>query len=239
MANKTVNLPDIGSITLYKRRGARSIRLSIRGNTVRVTVPYWLPYQAGVEFARQHAAWISKHRVQPELLTDEMSVGKYHDLYFESSAAHTRPTTRTQDGRITVKLPSDMDYTHPVAQAAAAKSSIRALKREAEELLPSRLRRLAAKHGFTFKSVEIKRLKSRWGSCNQQKEIVLNCFLMQLPWELIDYVLLHELLHTQIMAHGPRFWAELGKRIPNLPETRKTMRSHRPLLNGPLNMSNM
>jgi predicted metal-dependent hydrolase len=53
---------------------------------------------------------------------------------------------------------------------------------------------------------------------------------MQLPWELIDYVILHELVHTVVMAHGPKFWDELDKYVNNLAAKRKAIRSHQPAL---------
>ncbi len=115
-------------------------------------------------------------------------------------------------------------------QAQAERAAVRALKKEAAQLLPQRLESLARQHGFSYNSVGIKRLKSRWGSCNERQDIVLNCFLMQLPWHLIDYVLLHELVHTRVLRHGAPFWNELGKYAKNLPAIRKEMKLYQPAL---------
>jgi len=81
--------------------------------------------------------------------------------------------------------------------------------------------------------VRIKRLSSRWGSCDSHQNIVLNLYLMQLPWECIDYVLLHELTHTQILRHGAPFWDAMGKLLPNLAAIRKQMRGYHPVLQSP------
>lgn len=123
-----------------------------------------------------------------------------------------------------------MDYLHESAQAAAKRGSEKALLKEAEALLPERLATLADQKGFHFRSVRVRKLKGRWGSCNQNHDIVLNSYLMQLPWHLIDYVLLHELVHTRVMAHGKPFWAELGKYVKDLPTVRKVMRQQHPHL---------
>lgn len=123
-----------------------------------------------------------------------------------------------------------MDPAHPAVQKAAQTASIRALKKEAGQLLPQRLRTLAMQTGFTYKSVGVKQLKSRWGSCTHQKEITLNLFLMQLPWRLIDYVLLHELTHTKVMRHGPPFWKELEKHVPRAKQLSKEIANHHPVL---------
>jgi predicted metal-dependent hydrolase len=133
---------------------------------------------------------------------------------------------------IVVKLPAAVEYSHPEAQLAASKASIRALRSQAATLLPQRLEQLATKHDFSYTSVAIKQLKSRWGSCDQNGNITLNLFLMQLPWDCIDYVLLHELLHTRIMQHGPVFWGALTEVLPNHKELRRTIRGYQPVLHG-------
>ncbi|MGH7192412.1 MAG: M48 metallopeptidase family protein, partial [Candidatus Saccharimonadales bacterium] len=102
----------------------------------------------------------------------------------------------------------------------------------AERLLPQRLAAVAEAHGFDYGGVHIKRLKSRWGSCDQDGMIVLNLFLMQLPWEYIDYVLLHELMHTRIMRHGPDFWQAMAELQPDVKALRGRLREYRPALDG-------
>ena len=62
MATKQVNLPNIGPVMLYKRRGNRSLRLSIASDgEVRVSMPYWLPYKACETFAIAKSRWIAEH----------------------------------------------------------------------------------------------------------------------------------------------------------------------------------
>lgn len=51
--------------------------------------------------------------------------------------------------------------------------------------------------------------RTRWGSCSGKNNISLNVKLVLLPEELIDYVILHELVHTRIHNHGKKFWDEL------------------------------
>ena len=94
------------------------------------------------------------------------------------------------------------------------------------------MRQLAQVHGFEYRSVQIKQLTGRWGSCDSQRNIILNLFLMQLPWELIDYVILHELTHTTIMKHGPPFWEAMARVLPQVQQRRRAMRRYRPAVAG-------
>lgn len=228
MPKKSVTVESVGQVALYKRRGARHIKLSItHAGEIRVSLPVWAPYQAGVDFVRSKSDWINRVRKPKSLLTDHQPIGKQHTLRFLASTGQT-VRTRLAGTTIIVSLPPGVTADAPQVQRAAEAAVIRALKREAEDMLPVRLRTIAQLHGFDFRSVSVKKLKGRWGSCTDKKDIVLNCYLMLLPWELIDYVLVHELVHTRIMAHGKPFWDEVGRYVDNLAAKRKAIRAHRP-----------
>ena len=81
----------------------------------------------------------------------------------------------------------------------------------ARKRLVHRLNYLAGKYGFQYNRVFIKNQKTRWGSCSGKNNINLNVNLVRLPDELIDYTILHELVHTRIKNHGHRFWAQMNQ----------------------------
>jgi predicted metal-dependent hydrolase len=83
------------------------------------------------------------------------------------------------------------------------------LRNQAKTVLPELLKQLAERHGFTYKTVKIRKSKTRWGSCSSKGTISLSFYLMLLPLHLKEYVLLHELCHTIHMNHGPAFWTLL------------------------------
>lgn len=232
MPVKKIEIPDIGTVHLYKRRGTKSLRLSINhSGIVRVSMPPWVPYRMGLEFVLKKRNWLQTKRQKPVLLESGQRIGKAHHLLFTHQPGRQQIRSQLLDsGEIRVSLPVSTDPSDPIAQKSAEKACIRALRQEAEGLLPGRLVTLAKEHGFSYRSVSVKRLSSRWGSCSEHHDIVLNSYLMQLPWELIDYVLLHELLHTQIMAHGTEFWTALGKHVHDLKRIRKDIRAYQPRL---------
>lgn len=90
-----------------------------------------------------------------------------------------------------------------------------ALRRKAQSILPSQLAELAKLHGFSYAGVNIRKSRTRWGSCSSKKIINLSLYLSLLPEHLIEYVLLHELCHTVQMNHSPAFWALLNKCTQN------------------------
>lgn len=231
MPSKQFSIAGIGDVSIIKRAGNRNLRLSIKPDgAVVVTIPSWATYNSGVRFAESRREWIVEQRPVKSLLEDGQPVGKYHHLQLSPTKGLQAPKTLVSKTAVIVRYPQTWQATDAPVQAAAEAACIRALRAQANQLLPQRLAQLAEQHGFTFSDVRIKRLKGRWGSCDQHQNIVLNLFLMQLSWECIDYVLLHELTHTKILRHGPPFWTAMQELVPNLTSIRKQMRTHQPVL---------
>ncbi|HUA13382.1 MAG TPA: SprT family zinc-dependent metalloprotease [Candidatus Sulfotelmatobacter sp.] len=223
------------TIKIYKRRNARNIRLSVDAHgQIKVSIPTWAPYQAGLQFAKKHSTWIEDKTPKKNILASGQAVGKSHHLYFNRTNSN-KVTTRVSDTEVLVFVPQDIEPTSPPAQTAARRGSIKALRMQSEKLLPQRVAQLAAKSDTNYSSIKVKPLKSRWGSCDQRKNIVLNIYLMQLPWELIDYVILHELTHTKVLKHNDKFWATLSSYLPKAKALRKELNTHNPVVVGTYN----
>ncbi len=231
MAFKQFTLSNGVIVAVYKHRGSRSLRVSVKiDGEVRVTIPTWATYLVGVRFAESRKEWISEHSQTSVILVDGQSIGKAHHLHFYAETSSIKVTSRLRGSSIDITHPTVLDVGDAAFQKVVQKACIRALRQEAEQLLPQRLASLAALNGFKYGSISVKQLKGRWGSCDQRSNIVLNLFLMQLPWELIDYVLLHELTHTHVMKHGPDFWLALRTVLPNVDERRKQIKNYQPTL---------
>ena len=95
---------------------------------------------------------------------------------------------------------------------------------DAKITLIDRLHHLAQEYGFTCNNASIRQQRTRWGSCSHKNNISLNLKLVLLPKELIDYVILHELVHTRIHNHSKKFWAELDRYTGNSKDMAKRLR---------------
>ena len=231
MAVKSFELSNGLLISVYKRRSSRSIRLSLAANgEIRVSQPLWVPYRAGVAFAETRLHWINEQRPILQTMIEGQQIGKQHRLHFKVSVKALKVSTRLTVDQVIITHPLKMLASAASVQTAADKAAIRALRQEAAAVLPGRLQHLAQLHSFQYTDVSIKQLTSRWGSCDQQQHIALNLFLMQLPWVLIDYVLLHELVHTKHMDHGAAFWAALEQVVPGAKQRRAEIRKHKPVV---------
>lgn len=231
MAARVFDIPGVGEVSFRRRKGSRHVRLKVdlHGKAI-VTMPYLVPYRTAIHFATQHVDWIREEQAKRTgILPDGLRVGRVHVLRYELDAEVIAPKARVSAHKITIRHRSEV--TDPAVQRAARQAVVRALKREAEHFLPKRLRDIAASEGYTYSGVAVKQMRTRWGSCNQDQFITLNIFLMQLPVELIDYVIYHELAHTRALHHGPDFWAEFEAHLPNARDLRSRIRGYQPAIN--------
>ena len=137
-------------------------------------------------------------RLETNLISIALERGTRKDFYL-----------RTEQGRTVIVCPPDTDFNDPTRQEWLHRVVERALRLQAERVLPERLRALSVLHNLPFNTCKVNVSKGRWGSCSGRKDINLSCYLALLPSHLRDYVMLHELCHTREMNHGPRFWALL------------------------------
>ena len=97
----------------------------------------------------------------------------------------------------------------------------------AREQLVKRLEELSAHNGFSYNRVFVRCQKTKWGSCSSNNNINLNAKLVELPDNLIDYVIYHELVHLNVKNHGPQFWAELDKYVGDAKALDKELKKYR------------
>lgn len=94
---------------------------------------------------------------------------------------------------------------------------------EAEHKITQRCRLLSLKTGLPFSRLTVRSQKTRWGSCSTRNAVSLNIKLARLPEHLMDYVILHELVHTRIKGHGPSFWRMLDTYVGDARKLRREL----------------
>jgi predicted metal-dependent hydrolase len=99
-----------------------------------------------------------------------------------------------------------------------------ALRKRAKELFPRRAAHYAPLLGVDYGRITVRGQHSRWGSCSAKGNLNFNYLLLLAPPEVLDYVVVHELCHRREMNHSPRFWAQLGRVLPDYEPARKWLR---------------
>ena len=80
-----------------------------------------------------------------------------------------------------------------------------------EKLILNKFDFYSNKHNLIYNKLNFKWMRTRWGSCSLKGSISFNYWAFFLPDELVDYIILHELMHLKIKNHSTFFWLELEK----------------------------
>jgi len=211
--------PELGTIEFVRNERSKHIRVRILSNGLKVTLPMHATENEAMKFINsirskliQKQLKIEKGLEKRNILIDENS--RLQTLTFVVEAKSTNRKNiyfALKSSTLNIEFPIGTDCSTTETQQYFWNGISYFLRKEAKRLLPSRTKQLADKFGFTFSDVKIQSSKTRWGSCSREKSINLSLYLMLLPANLIDYVILHELCHTREMNHGDRFWAWMDK----------------------------
>lgn len=225
MSIKTIDIDDIGLVKITKKRGMKSIRLRIGANDqVLVSAPYFVPLPLIKDYIHKNKSWIKENR-------SPVSAGYYHGFGIGRHGT-LRLVLSDKEGvwldptGVTVKANTD-EYLQN-HHDKITKGIYRYLQRETDAFVLPRLLELSRATDLSFHQANCKRLRGRWGSCDNKQNIVINIYLAQLNQQLIDYVLLHELAHTQHMNHSKMFWVEVAKHCPDYKQIRKDLKVFKP-----------
>lgn len=221
--------PEFGDITVRRSAQARAVRIRVAPDgSLRASLPMYTPLLFVKRLVKQSRDELRTmlEEAQPNVsYSDGMQIGKSHFL-------QVRPGSQLQAKRrkqhITLTLPAEKSLTDSDVVTEIRRAVRGALRIEAKSYLPKRLAYLAQQYDFRYETVRVSHASSRWGSCSSNGTISLNIALMKLPFELIDYVLIHELAHTRHMNHSPEFWAEVGRCDPDYVRHKKRLKLETP-----------
>ena len=85
----------------------------------------------------------------------------------------------------------------------------------AKSYLPGRVEYWKEKMGVEFNALGFRLAKKRWGSCNSKRNISLNPYMMKLSYEMIDYIIVHELSHLVHLNHSKAFYQCVQEYVPD------------------------
>jgi predicted metal-dependent hydrolase len=228
---KIVKYDHIGDVLYRKNNRARNIAIRIsRNGEVKVTVPRLCAFHTAESFVLKKQHWIKKKIISLErnnkqkLVWEDGSLISMNEgrIYIEKGSAQIIEVKRSNsDFQLFLSAGFQKDKEEDQLSLLEAIGAIGLVVAKAQ--LPVILESIAEKYGFRYTKVGVRRMKSRWGSCSPKNNISLNSALIFLTYDLIEYVLLHELVHTVHKNHGKGFWDMLIKLMPDAVVRRKKL----------------
>ncbi|MES2469423.1 MAG: SprT family zinc-dependent metalloprotease [Verrucomicrobiota bacterium] len=218
---------QIGEISfLVTRKAIKNVHLSVHPPDGRVTLV--APTATRLDVARAYAisklGWI---RTQQEKLRNQARETPRKFIERESHQIWGRRhlmTIRHAEAKPGVRL-DHKRITLTVRHGADAKKRAEVIhewhKSLLHEVVPMVIKKWQPKLKVHVSSYFLQRMKTKWGSCNHRAgHIRLNTELVKKPKDLLEYVIVHEMVHLLEPTHSERFMEILGKHYPTWREAR-------------------
>lgn len=225
--------------TLIRRR-RKSIGLQVNENGLRISAPSWASQSHIDQAITQKSAWIIRKLSEWEDRKAKLALGQ----------AQWRDQGRIPylGVHISLKLVADQrevcfeghplepEHTHclklPLAHDASSdriQDLCHAwLQQQAKQYFEQRLHHFAAQSPKPLNRWRLAGPAKRWGSCSSEGVIMLNWRLIHFSKPIIDYVIAHEVAHLKEMNHGPAFWREVERLMPDFAQARQRLKTHDP-----------
>ena len=196
---------------------------------VRVAAPLYLDDEAVRLAVISRLGWIRRKQAefeqQERQSQREFVTGESH--YFQGR--RYRLKVIEYDGRPTVRLLNNRTIelrTRPCDSREAREAVMWHWYRyQLRDRLPALLAKWEQKVGVTVEDLRIRKLKTRWGTCNiKAKRIWLNLELVKKPVSCLEYIMVHEMVHLRERTHNERFRTLMDQLLPQ-------WRLHRDVLN--------
>jgi predicted metal-dependent hydrolase len=204
------------------RKPIKNINLAVYApdGRVRISVPHIMSDSRVRQAVMNRMVWIEKQqahfRAQPAITVLKAENGEMHSVWgkpclltvFENCSRH----------HVTFDPASGISLH--VRSGTSSKARLQLLngwyRKELNKRIPPLLRIWQPQVGRKAKEWRIKRMKTRWGTCNiASRRLWLNLELARKPEECLEYILVHELLHLLERSHNEKFYRHMDRLLPH------------------------
>ncbi len=209
-----------------KRRKTISLRIK-EGREIVIQAPYKTSRREIEEFLKEKEAWVVKKLAEGKEQAKELQkafapgekflyLGEWYPLEIDESEHKALP----------LKLSFGNFILHRDRVEEARDLFVEWYKREAKEKIEGRIRYYSDRFHLSPKGTKITSAKSRWGSCSRDNRLSFSWRIIMAPLTIIDYVLVHELVHIREKNHSKKFWTSLETILPDYRERRVWLREN-------------
>jgi predicted metal-dependent hydrolase len=225
----TINHQTI-TYTLRRSFKARRVRLEIRQQTgLTVIVPRSYPISQLYGLLKSKERWISRNLArfnQLELLSapKELRNGDSipylgRELELVQQESHHGDSIALMGNKLALR--PDL-FNNGLLELALEQW----YRSEAARLITEKTTKVSSDMGINYKRIVIRGQKTRWGSCSHKKNISFNWKLIMAPEPVVEYVIIHELIHLKEMNHSKRFWELVAQYCPDWQQHKKWLKQH-------------
>ena len=211
------------------RSHRRTIALEITpAATLIVRAPLRVPSEYIEEIIRQKHSWIV--RKFDEMKQRPLSSGhEYAEGEIFLFLGREYPLHILQDSNMTIER-SDKLYISRTLLPDIKNHIKRWYREEAQKEIQARCMWFSLKTGHVPTMIKVTDARQRWGSCTHKGGLNFSWRLIQAPPDIVDYVVVHELVHIGQPDHSRKFWNKVQEILPDYKRRRKWLRENERLL---------
>ena len=213
-----------------------SISVSFEKGVI-VRAPFWMPKGMIDTFIKEKSTWIEKHlkRLNSKKTVKHYLEGEKHFYFgkeYPLSILKTPTPGRSKVGifensiRVEIynRLPKEK-HPEKIKEALLYWYLERGM-----EIITEKVNYYVKEMGVDYKKINLKKVSSIWGSCSPTNCLSFNRKLVMAPHEVVDYVIIHEVVHMTHRNHGNNFWNLVKNFDPQYKNHRKWLRQNHHLL---------
>ena len=188
-----------------------------------VRAPHHVSQKCIQEFVDEKTAWIRAKQTQAQLRPPRVKtfrdgekfwyLGKEYPLKI---IPHASPSLRLED----------RFYISQKALPQARQVFTDWYRGQARKVITVKVEKYAGQYGFKYQRIRISSARTRWGSCSTRGSLNFSWRLVMTPRSIIDYVVVHELVHLWEQNHSRRFWSKVGEILPDYQSRRQWLKKN-------------
>lgn len=221
------NWQDLITLDHSARAKRLALRVDSRNKTVRLVIPKRTSIHKALDFASQHSEWIVE-KAEAFADTIDMHEGSTivilgHDRIIEREPLdQTLPSYGLEDGRFIIRTNRQLSENMVLRQ----------IKKLAHDTIAPLACQKADAIRKDIKTITMRDTKSRWGSCTQDGSLSFSWRLIFAPYEVLDYVVAHEVAHLAHMDHSKNFWDVCDRLSVSMDSSKDWLKIHGSNLQG-------
>jgi predicted metal-dependent hydrolase len=219
---------EVGGLTFEVRRSLRRKTLGLtvdRGGELRLHAPENTPEQELARWTRSKLLWVHRALARKEALAPKVRAPEFVSGENFSYLGQNYRLKLVRDAAEPLCFDGNHFLLAEDARGEAEAHFRRWYVRTGRSWLSERTTVLGRKTGTDASRIEVRDLGFHWGSCGKNGVLFFNWRLLQLPVRLIDYIIVHELVHLQELHHSPEFWQAIDRALPRWRQLKDALRS--------------
>lgn len=224
-----VSIPESETVSVELRRSKKAKHVSLRADIhgICVVAPTTEPISLISDFVQSKAPWVFRTHQYYLHIKEKIGGGFERDEILFLGNRYKIKITKDRGQEYAVVSENLMQITFHVKDRRSYKRYLHVWYKEQttkilEERVPGARRQLL----LSYAKISVRALRSKWGSCSRKGNLSFNHLLAMLPIKVIDYIIVHELVHLIEFNHSKKFWSHVEAAIPDYNEQRNWLKDH-------------